>query len=104
MGIVIHLAIRKKLEEKHGVSEEEVRQCFANFGGKFLRDIREKHETDPPTWWFIGETNRLRALKVVFIARKVETPHGATTQIIIKTAFPPSPEDTQCFEHVSGKC
>lgn len=96
--IFISPQIRKKLAEKHQVSEDEIRQCFINMDGNYLRDIREDHQTDPPTWWFVSETNRRRQLKVVFIARKVETPDGQQTRIDIKSAFPPSLEDLECWE------
>lgn len=45
--------VRKKLAEKHKVSEDEVRQCFENREGDYLEDTREEHRTDPPTHWFV---------------------------------------------------
>ena len=101
--MLISPRVRKKLAEKHQVTEEEIRQCFLNFEGNYLRDLREDHQTDPPTWWFVSETNRRRKLKVVFIARKVETADGPRTQVEIKTAYPPDLQDIELYER-RGQC
>ena len=98
MSINISPRVRKKLAERHGVSENEVRQCFTNLDGRYLRDTREEHQTDPPTYWFIAETNRCRKLKVCFMAVKVETADGTKTRIDIKTAFAPDLGDLECWE------
>jgi hypothetical protein len=95
--------IKKKLAEKHQVSEDEIKQCFQNFEGDFIRDTREEHQTEPPTWWFISETNRMRKLKIAFVARKVEDTDGQQTRVDIKSAFPPDLEDIECWER-HGKC
>lgn len=67
--LVISPSVREKLRFKHKVQEQEIRECFLNFEGKYLTDSRENHNTDPPTLWFIGDTYRGRKLKVVFIHR-----------------------------------
>jgi hypothetical protein len=103
MPIFISPRILKKLSERHNVSEDEVRQCFMNIEGGFLRDTREQHDTDPPSHWFISETNRRRKLKIVFVARKVETPSGAQTRIDIKTAYDPSAEEIELYSR-RGQC
>lgn len=90
--------IRQKLEDKHGVSEEEVRQCFQNVEGEFLRDRREDHRTDPPTHWFIAPTNRNRLLKVVFVARKEEAEDGTRVRIDVKTAYPPAQDEIDIYD------
>ena len=56
MNLVIYPRIRQKLEEKHGVTVEEVEQAFLNKEGRTLRDLRH---TDPsaPRYWFIAETD-----------------------------------------------
>lgn len=80
-------AVKQKLAEKHGVSLEEVQQCFANREGGLLEDIREDHKTDPPSQWFIAETDYGRRLKVVFILKNGD--------ILLKTAYGPNQkEDT----------
>lgn len=59
--------VREKLSHpSHGVSLEEIIECFANRGPEFLDD-RAEHETDPPTQWFIAETDKRRRLKVVYV-------------------------------------
>lgn len=98
--VPLHISpsVRRKLAEKHNVTEEEIRQCFYNLQGTYLRDLREEHHTDPPTYWFISETNRCRSLKVVFIARSIETSTGSAVLTEIKTAFPPDAQDTACWQ------
>lgn len=69
MALIISPKIRQKLEQRHGVLEEEVIQCFANWDTSFapMMDNREEHATDPPTRWFVAETDRGRMLKVIFV-------------------------------------
>src|SRR5580658_8504515 len=101
MPIVISPRIREKLEEKHGVSEDEIRQCFANVEGEFLRDTREEHQTDPPSWWYVANTNRRRKLKVVFLARAVQTPDGKeVTQVEVKTAYEANADEIEIYDRL----
>ena len=74
--------IKSKLLTKHGVSIREVEQCFENQTGKALVDNREEHQTDPPSLWFIAQTNNRRTLKVVYIL--------VNGKIIIKTCYEPN--------------
>lgn len=90
MGLQISVGVRNKLASKHGVSEEEIIQCFANREGCFLEDIREHHKTDPPTQWFIAETDFGRLLKVIFIDR-------GDGDIVIRSAFEPGPEERRIY-------
>jgi len=58
--------VRAKLaDETHGVTENEIIECFANRGPAF-KDTRAEHETDPETQWFVAETDKRRKLKVVY--------------------------------------
>ncbi len=82
MSLVISPQIAEKLAKKHNVSPEEVAQCFANRTGKYLRDTRSQHSSNPPTMWFISETDFGRKLKVVFI-------HD-NGNVYIRTAFVPN--------------
>lgn len=83
MGLVISSKVREKLAQKTPpVTEDEIRQCFANRDGRYLIDEREQHTTDPPTRWFIAETDSGRKLKVAFIPRNPD--------IVIKTAYDPN--------------
>lgn len=67
--LILSPRVREKLETKHQVKEQEVRECFLNYVGEYLLDEDEKHVTDPPTLWFIGETYRGRLLKIIFVCR-----------------------------------
>lgn len=70
MGLIISLKIELKLANKNPpITRREVEECFANRNGKYLEDTREKHASDPPTRWFIAETNYGRKLKIVFVPR-----------------------------------
>jgi len=94
---------RRKLAEKHSVSEDEVRQCFENMEGNLLKDRREDHQSDVITWWFVAETNRQRKLKVCFVIRRVETTDGPKTFFEVKTAYPPNADEIALYDRY-GKC
>lgn len=89
MALILSQKIREKLASKHGVTQEEVAQCFANRSGKLLEDTREEHASDPPTRWFISETDYGKKLKIVFIQRD--------GNIYIRTAFPPNEEELRIY-------
>lgn len=83
MGVKISPSIVKKLADKHGVQPEEIDECFSNVtDGGFLIDDRADHQSDPPTHWFIAETNKGRELEVCFM--------HIDKDIHIKTAFEPN--------------
>ena len=62
MALKCSTAVKQKLAEKHGVNLDEVQQCFANREGGLLEDTRENHKSDPPTQWFIAETDYGRTI------------------------------------------
>lgn len=106
MSIWISPRVKQKLAEKHGgVSEDEIRQCFENLeeGWNYLRDPRDEHYSDPPTYWFISETNQRRKLEIIFIPRKVDTPDGQKVRIDIKSAFPPNATEIELYTR-RGQC
>ncbi len=92
MDLVIPGRIRQKLASKHGVNEDDIRECFANLTRqhKFLLDTREDHQTDPPTRWFISETDFGRQLKIVFMVDENKS-------VIIKSAFEPNDEEIRIY-------
>lgn len=94
MGIRVSTRILEKLARKHNVKKEEVDQCFANRNGKYLRDPRAEHQTNPPTQWFIAETDFGRRLKVVFIRNG--------SDIDIKSAFDPNQEELRIYAKFGG--
>lgn len=89
MALKCSSAVKQKLAQKHGVSLEEVQQCFANREGNLLEDTREEHKTDPPTQWFIAETDCGRRLKVAFMLKSGD--------IIIKTAYEPNQTEERIY-------
>lgn len=91
MALRISDGVRNKLASKHGVSEDEIVQCFANRSGQFLEDTREAHRSDPPTEWFIAETDFGRELKVVFV-------NPGKGDIFIKSAFEPNQRERRIYQ------
>lgn len=89
MSLIISPRVRQKLATKHDVTREEVEQCFMNHDGPYLTDEREEHASDPPTLWFIGETDAGRELKVVFVPE-----HG---NVYLRTAFTPTPGQARVY-------
>lgn len=89
MAIIISQQIREKLAIKHNVTAEEVSQCFANREGNFLIDTREIHASNPPTHWFISETDYGRKLKIAFIPKD--------GNIYIRSAFAPNEAELSIY-------
>lgn len=83
MNIFISDATRNKIEHKHGLTEEDITEAFANWDGRPQADTREEHKTDPETLWFVAETNRGVNIKVVYVLY----PDG---RLYIKSAYKPS--------------
>lgn len=88
--IVISTRIDDKLDGKHSVTPDEVDQCFENKCGVNLIDDREENRTDPPTLWFIAETNRGRLLKVIYVYRD--------GKIFLKSAYEPNQDEIEIYE------
>jgi len=89
-NLLISATVIKKLNDKHGVTREEVEECFYNRTKGLLEDTREVNKTKPPTMWFIAETNDGRLLKVVFIElsnRKYE----------VKTCYEPNTNEVKIY-------
>lgn len=92
MKLVLSQKIRSKLSGKvPPVSEDEIVQCFANRLGKLLIDTRADNLTNPPTHWFIAETDYGRQLKVCFVPMP-------TGEIHIKTAYDPNPTEVGIYK------
>lgn len=84
--IIISEKIKKKLSDRHKVSRGEIEQCFYNRQGPLLTDTREDHQTSHPTQWFVGETDRGRLLKVIFVLQDckiyLKSAYNATDKVI----------------------
>jgi len=89
MDLLISQKMMQKLTSKHGVSRDEIIQCYSNREGSLLEDIREEHKTNPVTQWFIAETDFGRLLKIVFIVN--------TNGIVIKTAYVPNETEINIY-------
>jgi uncharacterized DUF497 family protein len=96
MGLRVSPRVGEKLAQKHGVSVGEVLECFANRCGAALKDTRAEHRTDPPSLWFVAETDRGRTLKVVFMVM----PDG---EFEIKTAYPANPEEIRIYKKYGAR-
>ena len=94
MTLVISPGVRAKLQGKTPpVTEEEIVQCFTNKCGRYLLDTREDHQTDPPTRWFIAETDFGRRLKIAFIRKDGD--------VIIKTTYDPNETEEYIYKRYS---
>ena len=94
-NLIIPQDIRDKLlQDDHNVKEDEVRECFLNHDGFYLEDDNENHVTDQVSEWFVGETDRGRLLKTIFVFRggnlylKSAYPANDKTQRIYKDLKP----------------
>jgi hypothetical protein len=94
MRLVISQAVAKKLAEKHRVSRSELEQCFENRIGGLLIDTREEHLTDPPTMWFLAETEAGRKLKVVFVQRG--------ELVFVKTSYDANEDEREIYMEKFG--
>lgn len=94
--IIFSQRIEAKLRDKHKVSKKEVLECLDNQDGKLLKDSRENHKTNPPTMWFLAETNHGRLLKVCLVV-------GKDSKVYIKTAYEPNAEEIRIYEE-KGQC
>ncbi|QCR37967.1 ADP-ribosyl-(dinitrogen reductase) hydrolase [Nissabacter sp. SGAir0207] len=95
MELHVDAGIEHKITVAHGVSVDEVRECFYNRTGRLLYDTREKNLTVPVTQWFIAETNRGRWIKVCFIPCGEGNPVGKP---ILKTAYPPNEQEISLYQ------
>ena len=66
-NLIVTDAVKAKLKTKHKVELIKVEQCFHNKDGRLLADNRDLHKTNPPTLWFIAQTNNGRTLKIAYI-------------------------------------
>ena len=57
---------------------------------RLLIDTRESTQTNPPTLWFIAQTNQNRMLKIVYIQQGL--------QVILKTAYAPNETELGIYE------
>ena len=89
--LLISPNVREKLKQPdHNVTQTEIEECFANRGLKECTDTRAWHATNPPTRWFVSETDRGRRLKICYIL----LPDGT---VEIKTAYPATAEIERIF-------
>lgn len=89
-NLVVSEAVKTKLQKKHQVTLREVEHCFFNRKGRLLYDNRALTKTNPPTLWFIAQTNQNRKLKIVYIQKGL--------QVILKTAYEPNEEELAIYE------
>jgi len=90
--MIISERVVQKLAEKHGVNKSEIVECFTNRESNFLTDMREDHQTNPPTMWFVAQTDFGRKLKVAFIQ------DANTGEVIIKTAYEANAEEQRIYD------
>jgi hypothetical protein len=89
-NLKISAVVLQKLLHKHKVKLDEIEECFMNRIKGFLVDTRENNATNPPTQWFIAETDKGRKLKIVFIA--------SGSMYEIKTAYAPNSTEVKIYD------
>jgi len=94
MAILLSTKIAQKLADKHRVTFREIEECFANRCGAELTDSREQHASDPPTRWFIAQTNDRRLLKVVYVPRE--------GNLHIRTSYEPNEIELTIYRRFGG--
>jgi hypothetical protein len=94
MRLIISQQVLKKITEKHRVSRAEVEQCFENMEGGLLRDTREDHQTEPPTLWFLADTDSGRRLKVVYVQRG--------DLVFLKTSYEANEDEKEIYKDKYG--
>ena len=80
----------KLLQDDHNVKEDEVRECFLNHDGFYLEDDNENHVTEPVSEWFVGETDRGRLLKIIFVFRD--------GNLYLKSAYPANDKTQRIYK------
>lgn len=94
-NLVVSAVILGKITNRHNVTIAEVRQCFLNRKGRLLVDNRALTKTNPPTLWFIADTNKVRTLKIVYIQDGL--------QVHLKTAYEPNEVETAIYLKYGSK-
>jgi hypothetical protein len=94
MRLLFSEMVASKLRKRHRVTEREIVECFDSWNRKSLLDVRARHQSIPPTEWFIGRTAAGRELKVVFIKLDQEV-------FAVKTAFEPNEEERRIYRKFS---
>jgi hypothetical protein len=89
-NLIVSDPIKNKLQVRHSVSVRDVEQCFENKCGMYLQDIREDHQTDPPTLWFVAPNNSGRMLKIMLVFRE--------GSVYLKSAYDATPELQALYE------
>jgi uncharacterized DUF497 family protein len=95
MTLIASQKVQAKLLAKHRVTMEEVCEALSDRPDYVVIDDREDHASDPPTYWFIAETNRGRRLKIVYIARGDD--------IFLRTAYPPDKVEIDLFTDMANE-
>ncbi len=88
-NLVVSELVLNKIITSHNVTIAEVGQCFLNRNRRLLVDNRILTKTNPPTLWFIADTNNVRTLKIVYIQNGL--------QVHLKTAYEPNEVETAIY-------
>jgi len=93
--MILHMSdqVEEKLRRRD-INQIHLLECFGNQTRSALVDEREEHKTDPPTLWFIAETDSGRRLKVVFIQL-------TALDVLIKSAYEPDASENRIYQKYS---
>ena len=87
--------IEEKLKCKHNITVDEVIEAIGNAKGRPIEDTAEDHKTNPPSDWFISQTDKGRTLKIVIIFRNDD--------VYLKTAFDAKLSHIKLFEELNAE-
>lgn len=96
VNLYISERISIKLRDKHGLTDEDIHECFSNRGGIYLEDTRHQHKTDPKTQWFIALNNKGQVIKVVFMLLP-------DNRVLIKSAFLANKDEINIYVSIALK-
>ncbi len=96
LRLIIGKAILKKCNDRHQVSEAEIREALSRYNGIELEDTREWNKSTPGTKWFLGRTGNGRLLKLVYI------PYEDDGVAILRTCYEPNPIEIRIFRNFGG--
>lgn len=89
--------ISKRVQEKiakRGIEPDDIAECFMNRTGRYYSDTRARHQTNPPTYWFVSTNDKGRVLKVVFVRYP--------DYFAIKSVFEPEDGSDKLYEELES--
>jgi hypothetical protein len=91
LRLYIAPSVLKKCNNKHNITEEEIREAWDRYNGPEFEDTRESNRSNPATQWFIVKIGSGRILNLAYIPFDDE---GVAT---LRTCFVPAQPKINVF-------